>query len=197
MQLKMNFKVHEVRGDGHCFFRSVAQALRVGMHYNDRSMEHPTEDESVIGLRHELARLAKKKYLNLLRKMMGETLSLCYPSSGDPVDCFLSSTPIDIVMRRGRGIDIDSYAKVLAETNAFASFIEVELMRRFLKRRGIALVVVPSTKSLYSAVDWTARLRKINVRKQRYHKMLVLVNHDGAHYSWASVNSQPLFDLSF
>ena len=187
-KFRFEFKIVPVPGDGHCFFRSVVQALRY-----DTCGHQKTENHQIADLRRELARLAASTFKKSFTKMIDETVSLCYSAPG--VDCYLSSTPIDYSFDRDKKFDMSLYTRALVETNTFASFIEVELTRKLLKNHGIALVVVPSEKSLYDSKDWTQTLKKV-LGSRRHERMLVLLNHDGAHYSWVLVNSVALLGVS-
>ena len=168
--------VHDVRGDGHCFFRAVACAL----------LTTPERVEDLThGLRMTLGLLAKTTYRSRTEYMIKQALDTCILPG---IDCFLSSTVFDFVNRTNPGVD--EYADMLIKTNAFASFVEVELMRMFLKRRDIALIVVPSMASLEDPVDWAKRIKKLQKRKEK--RVMILLNADGVHYMWVSFDGESL-----
>ena len=147
MEYRFSFTIQNVEGDGHCFFRSVVQALRFeqnsvqALRFEQNSVQalrfeqnsvQDTENVQVIKFRQELAKLALKRHRKTVQKMIDETIALCYQPG---IDCFLSGTPIDSVVTRDREYSLEHYARVLADTNAFASFIEVEIARKMLKRQ--------------------------------------------------------------
>ena len=179
----MTFRIHDVRGDGHCFFRSVAQAM---LSHSNSPPEK--EDELVKGLRSTLAEGARRRHRARVSRMIANALATCV--SG--VDCFLDSTPIDLLQRARKNVGHLEYADVLEKTNAYASFIEVELMRLFLRKRGVALVVVPSIDSLRSKRDWAATLSRIERRKKKLPRAMILLNSGGSHYMWVSFDSSAI-----
>ena len=134
-----------------------------------------------------IATMARSVERTATRDMIAEAISMCYGHPG--VDCYLGRTPFDRVQKSTPiDVNIDAFADAIETSNSYASFVEVELMSRFLKKRDVALVIVPSERSLAgNASDLAGLLRKVEERR-----VLILVNHGGSHYDRATYDGRTL-----
>ncbi len=151
-----------------------------------------------LGVRRRLAHMAVTSRRRKTLNMLFEAVTTCVEPG---VDCFLEGTPIDVLHRRGlvpaRYAESSEaqrkelrrmFAVLVADSNVWASFIEVELAHSWLKKHGVALLVFPSSSSIRSAVDWRAALR---VMPSCVTHVLVLIT-DGTHYMYVSTDGHTL-----
>jgi len=179
-------QVHDVRGDGSCFFRSVAASLllrrRDSATATSSSSSSSDEDELVRALRRMTASLARHYYRQKTLDMISEALRACFCQPR--VDCYLDRTPFDRVSKDATlDANVDAYANAIETTNLFVSFVEVELMKLFLSKRNVGLVVVSSLN------ESDLRMQLRNVREKR---VLILINHGGSHYDRVTLDGMTL-----
>lgn len=202
------FTVHPVPGDGHCFFWSVSAALLA-----DREGGRTTPSDVaqtrrlMLDLRDAVARQAVTRRRRKTSTMIVEAVNTCILPGLDC--CYLGNTALDALAQRGwfgraaGPLSVDdaageervrrvreAFADIVRTSATWASFVEVELVRAMLKSARIALVVVPSRRSLASVDDWAKALRVLS--DARYDAVLVLLNDGGVHYSYVSCDGRTL-----
>lgn len=187
--MRLNLSIHDVKGDGHCFFRAVAHSL-----LNHRSRSLDDAEDLTRGLRRTISTLARTRHREKVQSMIERAIETCIQPR---VDCFLSNTTFDLVKFCGENeVHRDytrEYSDALSSSNSFASFVEVELMQLLMKRHGIVIYIAPSIESLNSGLDWRKRMRKLSkYRESKNVRLMTLLNSDGVHYLWVSIGGQSL-----
>ena len=183
----MELAIHDVPGDGNCFYVSVATALAASQPLGAIDTRELASD-----LRMILADSSEGDERELVEKMLVEVKQVCYQD--EDVNCYLADTAVERA-HESSSFSCESLASFMRLSTSFASFIDVELMRVYLARRRILVLVFGSKESLENRADWDRMIEAEGRRCADAKRLLVLLNIEGRHYNWVSVDSKSIPSL--
>lgn len=196
----MALTIHNVRGDGHCFYRCMWHIARTDVELSSviRLDEKNNEDVGMQEVRSSVARVIRQDLnsesivssLVYFKELHRESLS----SIKDTIQCCPILECIDPGLSTRQ--NCEHVAHAIEHTNIYASSVEIEVMQTVLNEIGVRIVVI--LWEVFESEDdiaekWLTQLDK-KMMTVRENRICILVNFDNIHYKFIKFRASLLID---
>jgi hypothetical protein len=194
----MALAIHNVKGDGHCFYRCIWRIVRGDEATSEiiYLIDKIDEDAGMQEIRDFVAIAVRRDYT--LEDMMSSLLEFKKLNMDDMMEehCpILEFIKPELSLRD----NCEIMAIAIENTSMYASSVEVEVIIRIFKEVNVGLVIVSWDTATEDKDDvsekWLYQLqKKMAVTKED--KICILVNIDNIHYKFAMFRLQHIFQRS-
>lgn len=199
----VRFKLHNVKGDGNCFYRAVARALmewsssgkgRVAKFVPDAA----AEDDVVATLRGQIANMVLThggKWKTLLDRYADAGCIEAYRANNDY--CQIKSTSLEPCVRQKADTSEATLKQCFAHnvrtTKGWAFQLDIDFMSLWLRNHGIELLVLSNKATIkYDIQSWVkAQAAERKQRKRSRTHFVLIVYNSSNHYNYVTTTYLP------